>query len=999
MGFIAGLIDVVDHLGRRLVKPKANGQYQPVRLKLWPGASTTCVDRGDGTSELQIAAPSDVLSYATSAAFRAATPPADGTFFRVVSPAGEFRYSASSGAGWADDGATVLKPNSVLIGSNGRAYSTKSSEHSATIAGARAMSGLYLHAKHVHIECHTERGDGGGGIFDVVIGDYTDDNGTVLICADGAVLLRRDTKAITPKLWGGRGDYNPVTDTGGATADAAIASVQAYALANGTNWELPEGIWLLTTTRIQVKSGTELRGFGLQKSVIATKQADAIFVSDSGYKADLLTAAYNWSIKDLSVVYFGDGTKLSSLIWVNASSRGHFERVGVAGKAVAGVLSERETAFWPDYPGGTGVVNNRGENYLGNWDVWSWRNDIPGSTVGRLDWGIKNLGSANGLTISGKWWIPVLGGVLVEQPTVDVPTSWGKSIALTIRDLAVEGPYVPGCAVKVSNGKAVILDNIYGEGCAKVLDIEDVAMLSLNKISGPAATGASTVTRCAVNTGLVHDAIIFEDCISCDQNGFQYSPADQALIANNVGHEGHGRNYEFANECWRVGNSQLDPVNTLPGGDFERWVSTNVPWNWHVISGSGVPTKCGVGCSDTTRPADTQHCVSFDGTAVVAYQKITGPVGPQFLNTPVSISVKCKRTSGLLQLILSDGATNRSTGGARNIDPTFGIEAEDGWHIVQFAFLVDEDMCTNGISLLWHVYEYAGYVGAVQATFGNACPREFVQCSRTQDGAVAIRANGNIEYVAAATPGANDPFSAQAVISGDAVRDSSNTYRGWVRTPTEGWLVDHWPSITSRFWDTLLDQLQLDLGGIVNSFYVGPDIVEESAGVAGTWPGRLGPVLANSTANRFATSTLGGYKCLAPGASTQVKSLLSPTALSIQTIWAVTEGHAAGDAYETLATAGNNLLLRDNTTSNWYTTGASHYVDGSATTAIPASGTIVVEGLAASPTSAALEVGNAVNNRVWNAKTLVLFTTSVTATAAGRARALLTLQNALRLLP
>src|SRR5512145_3371728 len=139
MGFIAGLIDVVDHLGRRLITPNSLGRYQPVRLKLWPGASTTCVDRGDGTSELQIAAPSDVLSYATNAAFRAATPPADGTFFRVVSPAGEFRYSASSGAGWAADNNTILKPNSVLIGSNGRAYSTKASEHAATFAAARAM--------------------------------------------------------------------------------------------------------------------------------------------------------------------------------------------------------------------------------------------------------------------------------------------------------------------------------------------------------------------------------------------------------------------------------------------------------------------------------------------------------------------------------------------------------------------------------------------------------------------------------------------------------------------------------------------------------------------------------------------------------------------------------------------------------------------------------------------------------------------------------------------
>ena len=67
------------------------------------------------------------LEYATQSDFRNAAELADGTVFRVKSPAGEFRYSRTSGAGWSDDGRTILKPASVALGVHGRAFSVRAS--------------------------------------------------------------------------------------------------------------------------------------------------------------------------------------------------------------------------------------------------------------------------------------------------------------------------------------------------------------------------------------------------------------------------------------------------------------------------------------------------------------------------------------------------------------------------------------------------------------------------------------------------------------------------------------------------------------------------------------------------------------------------------------------------------------------------------------------------------------------------------------------------------
>jgi hypothetical protein len=224
-----------------------------VRLRSGTGTSFTVVN-GEVTLTGQSAG---MIEYATHADFRASTAPADGTQFRIVSPPGEYRYSTSSGAGWADDDDTILKPTAVDVSANGRAFSTRASEHAATFAAARAMVGLLGRAKHVHIACHTSLAGGGGGVFDVYpVGAYVDDNGWTIV-AGTAALVRRgaSTREVNPRDFGALGD------------DAAVDNVAINAakakIANGGTLLFPNGVYRLTAP-INLLSGQSIVGMSGQ---------------------------------------------------------------------------------------------------------------------------------------------------------------------------------------------------------------------------------------------------------------------------------------------------------------------------------------------------------------------------------------------------------------------------------------------------------------------------------------------------------------------------------------------------------------------------------------------------------------------------------------------------------------------------------------------------------------------------------------------------------------
>lgn len=99
----------------------------------------------------------------------------------VGSPPKTWIYSSDSGAGFADDGITIVKPNSVLTASNGRYYPSDSSPVVPTIAALRAA----VSGKHsvISVQSFSSLDDGGGGIFDYDASDTTsaDDGGTIIV--------------------------------------------------------------------------------------------------------------------------------------------------------------------------------------------------------------------------------------------------------------------------------------------------------------------------------------------------------------------------------------------------------------------------------------------------------------------------------------------------------------------------------------------------------------------------------------------------------------------------------------------------------------------------------------------------------------------------------------------------------------------------------------------------------------------------------------------------
>jgi Right handed beta helix region len=223
-----------------------------VRVRAGTGTAVTTVD---GVATITAAA-LGATEYATKAAFRAATPPADGTVFRIVSPPGEYRYSTSSGAGWEDDDDTLLKPDSVILAANGRAFSTRASAHAATFAAARAMKGLLVSGiKHVHVESRTTFGDGAGGVYDVkdnTTPTYTDDDGETLLAASVALVLRRPGNALPHiRQWGASNSASPATNL------SALNSALTKSLAI----DLPPGVYEYTAPlTINAKGKVVLRG-------------------------------------------------------------------------------------------------------------------------------------------------------------------------------------------------------------------------------------------------------------------------------------------------------------------------------------------------------------------------------------------------------------------------------------------------------------------------------------------------------------------------------------------------------------------------------------------------------------------------------------------------------------------------------------------------------------------------------------------------------------------
>jgi hypothetical protein len=164
---------------------------------------------------------------------------ADGTFCRVVEGCKEFRYSSTSGAGWEDDGDTILRPVGVDVSEPGRFFSTRASEHAATFSAFRAMKGLLGRAKHVHVESHTTFGDGGGGILDIkAVGAYVDNDCTIFVNGTSAGIRRIGDRTIN-LAWAGA--QSGGTEHAAANTEAVSVALSILKDIGGGTLFVPEG--------------------------------------------------------------------------------------------------------------------------------------------------------------------------------------------------------------------------------------------------------------------------------------------------------------------------------------------------------------------------------------------------------------------------------------------------------------------------------------------------------------------------------------------------------------------------------------------------------------------------------------------------------------------------------------------------------------------------------------------------------------------------------------
>ena len=272
-------------------------------------------------------------SFATHAAFRAAPALSDGAFFKILSPPGEYQYSTSSGAGWADDDDTILKPTAVDVAANGRAFSTRASEHAATFAAARAMVGLLGRAKHVHIESHTTFGDGAGGVFDVkAVGAYVDNGGTRLV-AGTAALIRRETWPVMAEWFG-------VSPANTASQNTTLYKVAiAYAISSGVNYvrqSVPGTVMVLCEglNRLDLNGVT---GFTLEIAKGSTLKGDVTVSNPGGSPIIYVTGSTNVTLR-------GEGTICGNRVEMGATMNEQGAGVYVSnsdGTVIDGLLIEQ----------------------------------------------------------------------------------------------------------------------------------------------------------------------------------------------------------------------------------------------------------------------------------------------------------------------------------------------------------------------------------------------------------------------------------------------------------------------------------------------------------------------------------------------------------------------------------------------------------------------------------------------------------------------------------
>lgn|SRR5512145_43908 len=254
-----------------------------------------------------------------------------------------------------------------------------------------------------------------------------------------------------------------------------------------------------------------------------------------------------------------------------------------------------------------------------------------------------------------------------------------------------------------------------------------------------------------------------------------------------------------------------DPLNQILNGDFSRWVGADgTTGNIAGLVGYTTDyaykgTKCGVGCTDTTRTLGAPNCALLEGDTsndqeVWANFKLLGLQLQQYhLGCYVFATFKAKTVDP--SAVISSGLTpsNSLMGASRHLDAaSWRFDAEDDFELFTLSVQVTQDHIDHGASLILFCTSGTSsnscYVSEVQASLGYTCARNFVRADYHSATSAKLTAGGKLEYYAAAAPTVTtDPVFGQAFVAGDRVMKDSpvvETATGSVSFMTLGWTYD-----------------------------------------------------------------------------------------------------------------------------------------------------------------------------------------------------------------
>lgn len=223
----------------------------------------------------------------------------------VLTPGSNWVWSSSTGAGFASDDVTVVKPNDVLQASNGRWYNTSPSPVVPTIAALRlAVSGKH---SSISVQAYSSFNDLAGGIFDYDSSDTTtSDNGGTVVVAGTKRYKRRFTGALNVKWFGAKGDSDGTAGNG--TDDTSAIQSACDAVTTGGAVYFPPGTYRITST---VYPATPVTISTANVRLFGEGEASKIFVDDAG------DGAYNVSSFN-AITVNASGCRIEKLSFVGS---------------------------------------------------------------------------------------------------------------------------------------------------------------------------------------------------------------------------------------------------------------------------------------------------------------------------------------------------------------------------------------------------------------------------------------------------------------------------------------------------------------------------------------------------------------------------------------------------------------------------------------------------------------------------------------------------------